>query len=337
MFKLFRIPLLVNGVALLISYFIWGLPAAITVAILTVLEISFSFDNAVVNAKILGRMNEYWQRIFLTIGVLIAVFGMRLLFPLIVVALAAHMSPLAALHLALQHPDEYAKHLTYAHPAIAAFGGTFLAMLFLDWLQEEREIQWLTPIENTLFKLGRVENISVIIMAVVLAIISFTLGHSVMVLTSGILGLATYLAVNSLSSFFDKDTVAQVAKAGLATFLYLEVLDASFSFDGVVGAFAVTSNIFLIAIGLGIGAAYIRGLTVYLVRKGTLSEYVYLEHGAHWAIGILAALLLLTIKFDISDIITGLIGVAFIGTAFINSIIVKKRGDNAQVISATER
>lgn len=295
-----------------------GVSPLLTVLILGILEISFSFDNAVVNAKILTRMNEKWQRLFLTVGILIAVFGMRLIFPLVVVALAAHMSPVGALLLAINHSHEYARHLTLAHPAIAAFGGTFLMMLFLDWLFDEREIRWLKGLEGRLATLGKLTNASVILMVVVL-FLSSLLGHTAMVLTSGLLGLATYLIINSLDSFFNEDIVA-AAKSGLATFLYLEVLDASFSFDGVVGAFAVTSNIFLIALGLGIGAMYIRGLTVYLVRKGTLAEYIYLEHGAHWAIGVLAALLLLTIKFDIPDVITGLTGIAFIGASFISSL-----------------
>jgi hypothetical protein len=109
--------------------------------------------------------------------------------------------------------------------------------------------------------------------------------------------------------------------------LYLEVLDASFSFDGVVGAFAITDMIFVIALGLGIGACYIRALTVYLVRKGTLAEYVYLEGGAHWAIGSLAVLLFVTIRVDIPDVITGLIGVGFIGAALISSIVRNRRED----------
>jgi hypothetical protein len=92
-----------------------------------------------------------------------------------------------------------------------------------------------------------------------------------------------------------------------------------------VGAFAVTNNIFLIAIGLGIGAMFIRGMTVYLTNKGTLNDYRYLEHGAHWAIGSLAVLLLVTIKFEISDIITGLIGIVFISLAFVNSVAYNKK------------
>lgn len=324
MFKLFRVPLILTIVALVLTFSISGITAAITVAILGLLEMSFSFDNAIVNAKILGRMNAHWQKVFLTVGVVIAVFGMRLLFPLVIVAIAAHMNPLAALSLAITNPSTYAHHIADAHPAIAAFGGMFLLMLFLDWLLEEKETFWL-KYESSLYKMGRVENVSVIISSTVLVIASFVLGHTPMVLMAGLMGLILYLLVNSIDTFFNEDSVAKIAKAGLATFLYLEVLDASFSFDGVVGAFAVTNNIFLIAIGLGIGAMFIRGMTVYLTNKGTLSEYRYLEHGAHWAIGVLAILLIATIKFDISDIITGLIGVAFIGTALVSSINANRR------------
>ena len=108
-------------------------------------------------------------------------------------------------------------------------------------------------------------------------------------------------------------------------FLYLEVLDASFSFDGVIGAFAITNHIFEMALGLGIGAMYIRSLTVYLVRQGTLDDYVYLEHGAHYAIGALAVILLVTIKYAINEVITGLVGLVLIGASFWSSVRRNKR------------
>lgn len=320
MFRLFRIPLAISALAVLLTFLFGGLTAAITVIILSILEISFSFDNAIVNAKILGRMTPKWQKLFLTVGILIAVFGMRLVFPLIIVALAAHMNPLAALHLAITDPAKYAHYIHGAHPAIAAFGGTFLLMLFLDWLFEERDIHWLRPIERSLQKLGKVENMSVIVMTTILLIASNVFAHAQTTLLAGLLGLIIYLLVSSIDGFFDDSKVVGMAKAGLGTFLYLEVLDASFSFDGVVGAFAVTNNIFYIAIGLGVGAMFIRGLTVYLTNKGTLNDYRYLEHGAHWAIGILAILLLLTIQYDISDILTGLVGIIFIASSFLSSI-----------------
>jgi hypothetical protein len=321
--KAFRIPLIINVIVLVCAFLLGGLNAAITVLILTVLEVSFSFDNAVVNAKVLTRMNEKWQKLFLTVGILIAVFGMRLVFPLVVVALATHVGPFAALSLAINDPAQYAHYLHLAHPTIAAFGGVFLGMLFLNWLLEERDVHWL-PLEATFARLGKLNNISVVIMLTVLMIAANTLGHSGTVLFAGIAGLGVYLLVSSLDSVVDEDT-AIAMKAGFGTFLYLELLDASFSFDGVIGAFAITSNIFYIAAGLGIGAMYIRSMTVQLVRAKTLEEFRYLEHGAHWAIGVLAAFMILSIKFSIPDVVTGLIGVLLIGAAFAHSVIINKK------------
>jgi uncharacterized protein len=353
---LFRLPIAVTIIGIAAAGFIGGAQIAGIVAILAILEISLSFDNAVVNATVLQRMNPYWQRIFLTVGILIAVFGMRLLFPLIVVTIAGHISPISALNLALNHPHVYAVKLTQAHPAIGAFGGIFLLMIFLDFLFEDQEIKWLVPVERQLAKIGKLDQSSVIIalLFLIIAATTFARQDAIKVLLSGAAGLATYLAVSSLSSLFEADEDEVLGKAedsdsterggedaadggpqvrmprnlarlGLFTFLYLEVLDASFSFDGVVGAFAITDKIFVIALGLGIGACYIRALTVYLVRKGTLAEYVYLEHGAHWAIGALAVLLFITIRLNVPDLVTGLIGVGFIGAALVSSIARNRR------------
>jgi hypothetical protein len=321
MLSFFRVPILVSVLLVITSGIIWGPAAALTVTILAVLELSLSFDNAIVNAKILERMSPKWQRIFLTIGVLIAVFGMRLVFPLLIVGITAHLTPGAALHLAIDNPKEYSKHLTEAHPSIAAFGGVFLAMVSLDWLLEKRKVRWL-GVEQRIHKLGEtLPSINILTTLGLLILFSFIFPqHAHEVLFAGVLGLMTYLLVSSLDNFFDAPTASMAARAGLGTFLYLEVLDASFSFDGVIGAFAITSNIFLIAIGLGIGALFIRGLTVILVRKKTLQEYIYLEHGAHWAIGVLALCLLISIGYKLPELVTGLTGIAFIAIALVQSI-----------------
>ena len=346
MLTLFRLPLLATVVGIAITAIFFGATDASVVAILIVLEVSLSFDNAVVNATVLKRMSEKWQRIFLTVGIVIAVFGMRLIFPIVIVAVAGSISPVHAIDLAINHSGEYADKLRSAHPAIAAFGGTFLLMIFLDFVFEEREITWLSWIERPLARIGRLDQLSAVI-ALVLLIVSaatFAHPHAYQVLISGAAGLATYIGVASLSSLFEADEEpgedlaeeaaadplavklpGAVARAGLFTFLYLEVLDASFSFDGVVGAFAITDKIFIIALGLGIGAAYIRGLTVFLVRKGTLDDYVHLEHGAHWAIGALAVLLFVSIKHEVPEVVTGLIGIGFIGAALGTSILRNRR------------
>ncbi len=372
--RIFGWSLAVTAVGVALAGVLGGPQTAAVVAILAVLEISLSFDNAVINATILRRMNEFWQRIFLTVGVLIAVFGMRLLFPIVIVGLTAHLGPLEVFDLALNNPDEYATRLHDAHPAIAAFGGIFLFMIFLDFMFDpERDIQWLRWIEEPLRRAGHLDVLSVVVGLVSLLVVAqaFSGDATQQVLTAGVAGAATYLGVRGLGEFFearglgaedddvDADGAAADAadavgtapagaasaavgstrgsnalvlasgKAAFFLFLYLEVLDASFSFDGVVGAFAITQKIFVIAAGLGIGAMYIRSLTVYLVRKGTLQEYVYLEHGAHYAIGALAVILAVSIENEVPEVITGLVGVGFIGVALVSSLLRRGREQRA--------
>lgn len=343
--KTFGWSLLVTAVALLATLLLGGVGPFTIVAILIVLEVSLSFDNAVVNAKILVRMSPFWQRMFLTVGVLIAVFGMRLIFPLLLVTLTAHLNPVEVVRLAVDGgtgPGTYAQYIHDAHPAIAGFGGMFLGMLFLDWLFEDRDIHWLDWLERPLRRIGALDKVSVVVAGIALVVAALALAgdKSSQVMVSGLLGIVTYLLVSGLGALFEQGTdsedlaeensgPSEVAKAGgkagFFLFLYLEVLDASFSFDGVVGAFAITQDIFIIAIGLGVGAFWIRSLTVYLVHKGTLDDYIYLEHGAHWAIGALAVLLLATIRYEVPEVVTGLIGVGFIGASFIHSVIRNKQ------------
>ncbi len=165
----------VTAVGLLLAFLYGGTTGLAVAAILIVLEISVSFDNAVVNATVLGELSAFWQKLFLTVGVLIAVFGMRLAFPLIIVGITAHLSPAEAVHLALEkgsvhEPGSYANLLHEAHPAIAAFGGMFLLMLFLDFIFEEREITWLSWLERPLARIGKLDQLSVVVASVLLLV-----------------------------------------------------------------------------------------------------------------------------------------------------------------------
>jgi uncharacterized protein len=349
-------------VATLVGALILGGPAAFAlVAILCVLEISLSFDNAVVNATVLERMNEFWRRLFLTVGILIAVFGMRLVFPLLLVGITAKLNPVEVIQLALEggsihEPGTYAALLHDAHPMIASFGGAFLLMLFLSFILEDRPVTWLSWLEKPLGRIGRLDQIAIVVALGVLVLVAqFLAAEPITVMIAGCLGIILYVLVNALGELFEAQGVADddegeragihgdainvqaslngtaprklaAGKAAFFLFLYLEVLDASFSFDGVIGAFAITQDIFIIAAGLGVGAMYIRSMTVYLVKKGTLNEYVYLEHGAHWAIGALAVILLISVRYEVPEVVTGLIGVAFILAAFISSVLRNRRG-----------
>jgi len=346
LFKAFRGSIALTVIGLALAFWYAGTTGLAIAAILIVLEISLSFDNAVVNATILRKMSLFWQRLFLTVGILIAVVGMRMVFPLLIVGVTANLNPAEAIRLALEKgdphtPGTYGYLMADAHPSIAAFGGMFLLMLFLSFIFEERDVHWLAWLERPLARVGRLEQLPVVVSLVALAIAGYGFAAEDKigtVLLSGILGVVAYVSVNSLGKLFAQDfgernsgeagkrganaqLAAQTGKAAFFSFLYLELIDASFSFDGVIGAFALTSDPIIIAIGLGIGALFVRSMTVYLVRQGTLQQYVFLEHGAHWAIGALAVLLLVSIKTEVPELITGLIGVGFILAAFATSVV----------------
>jgi hypothetical protein len=346
--RVFAPSFIVATLALIVATVYAGPDGLVLAAVLGVLEVSLSFDNAVVNAGVLQRMSQFWQRMFLSVGILVAVFGMRLLFPLIIVGISAHLDPIQALNLALHPPaggahyfpdgsPSYETLLNDANPKIAAFGGMFLLLLFLNFVCAEREISWLSWLERPMARLGRFAMFPVVVSLIVLVVVAGAVApdeKADVVMVAGALGIATYLLVDGLGAHFDNQqqsgqpsrAVVVTGRAAFFGFLYLEVLDASFSFDGVIGSFAITSDPIIIALGLGlIGAMFVRSITVYLVRKGTLEDYVYLEHGAHWAIGALAVLLLWSTGHSINEITTGLIGVAIIGVAFLSSVAYNRR------------
>ena len=342
MIRQFGPAMVITAVALVLALVLGGPTDLAVVAILGVLEISLSFDNAVVNAKVLTRMHPLWQKLFLTIGIVIAVFGMRLVLPIFIVSLTAHLSLSDVVNLAINDATKYGQELDNAKQAIYAFGGTFLFMIFLDFvLDVERDVFWLAPVEKALVRIGKLDQLSVVIALGGILVMSRITPHDkqLTVFVAGLIGLAAYLVVNSLDNLFEESMddgedqgaapatkmTGAVFRAGIFTFLYLEVLDASFSFDGVIGAFAISNRVLVIALGLGVGAFWIRSLTLYLVRKGTLSEYVYLDHGAHWAIGVLAVIMIAQVRYQVPEVVTGLTGVGFIGLALVSSIAERRR------------
>ena len=332
--KHFRFSIIFSIICLAISAY-WGFThgpqaglmamfkvLAIT-AILAVMEVSLSFDNAVVNASVLKHWNQFWRTLFLTVGIIVAVFGMRLIFPLLIVGVTADMSMIEVAKLALNDPTTYSEKLMAHHAEIAAFGGMFLLLVFLNFLfDDEKDEHWFHWLESRLADLGNIQAISVFISLVVLLILASYIPDTsrLVVMMAGVWGIVVYEQSNGATA------TGTIVKGGIGGFLYLEVLDASFSFDGVIGAFAITSDVVIIMLGLAIGAMFVRSMTIYLVEKGTLDAYVYLEHGAHYAIGALALIMLASgTGLHIPEVITGLVGVAFIVWAVISSISYSKK------------
>jgi hypothetical protein len=308
-------------VGLIIAYYLGGIVGVYIAGLLALLEVSLSFDNAVVNAKILQTMDRVWQKRFITWGMVIAVFGMRFLFPIFIVMIVGGMGLFETLDIALNNPQEYHHILKNNEKLIFAFGGAFLFMVFFDFFFEEKEIKWIKLIEDNRFtnSLSKVTNIG-LIFATIIGIILTYQTKSYEIAIAFYMGMLIHSLLVSVDDLFDSEAI----KNGLVGFIYLEVLDASFSFDGVIGSFAISQNIFLIMVGLGIGAMFVRSLTLFLVEKGTLSEYRYLEHGAHYAIVVLATIMLLKIFFEISEEVTGTLGIVLIGVAFWHSYLVKR-------------
>ena len=312
----------IMALGLIAAYYLGGMAAIYITFLLIILEISLSFDNAVVNAKVLETMEPVWQKRFIIFGIPIAVFGMRLVFPLAIVSIVTGMGMFETLQVAMNQPGEYEKVLKSTESTIFAFGGAFLLMVFLDFFFEERDIKWVTFVEGSRFmeKASSVNNIELITAIMV----GIALGHITQdfgVVLAFMYGVLLHSLLGMLDHFLSSETV----RSGIAGFVYLEVLDASFSFDGVIGAFALTSNIFIIMIGLGVGAMFVRSMTIYFVEHKTLSHFRYLEHGAHYAIGILAFIMLMKITTHISEAVTGTIGIGLIAIAFIHSVLENRR------------
>ena len=334
-----RIFFISGSITLILLGGVWaqlGFVAFMTAVILTVVELTFSFDNAIINARVLQRMSPFWQQMFMTIGILIAVFGMRIVFPIAMVMLAAGLGWSEVINLALNDPHKYADILDDSHPSMASFGGMFLLMLGLTFFfDHNRKVFWLRAVEKPLQKVGRWWMATAVSL---LVIISLTLHpsneHPQQTITAGLFGIVTYIIIHGLADLLARRqekqfehgaAVVQTGLAGFMSFMYLEVLDASFSLDGVIGAFAITQNVILIAIGLGIGALWVRSLTLFMVRRRTLNKYRYLDHGAHYTIAMLAAFLLSGLFIHLSEFVPGLAGIAIIGLAIASSIRSKKK------------
>ena len=332
----------------LIFAFLWGehvlkgsgLICIFIALVLGILEVSLSFDNAVVNATKLKTMTPKWRHRFLTWGIAIAVFGMRFIFPLLVVSIFAHISIIKVLDIALHNAHLYAHYLHQTHATIVTFGGTFLMMLFLGFfLNPKKEIDWLKPIEKLLKKAPESKILDTLIVLAILDIVQMFQPAPIRlsVIISGVAGILTFLGIDTISKKLEEfeekqnkklhcsNSVKPIACTGLISFLYLELIDASFSLDGVLGAFALSHDIIIITIGLAIGAVFVRSLTIMFVEKETLEEFIYLEHGAHWAIGILATLMFISTVKSVPEVVTGLSGLFLIVASLISSINYKKK------------
>lgn len=336
----FKWSFLFTAIAVVLAFLHGGTAAVISASILIVVEIFVSFDNAIVNSKILKGMSEFWVKIFLSVGIIIAVFGVRFLLPVVLVSATTGLNMINVVKLAFENGDPsvegtYGYYVADAHPQLASVAGVFLLMLFLNWLFNEKDHHWIPVIEKLGSKLNKFQGLSsAIAIGVLLVYANINKEHTVDVLVSGLIGLGSYLLIHGLGELFAPDdedepnvvggVIQKTGKAGFIAFMYLEFIDASFSMDSLGAGLAITSDIVILMIGLGVGALYVRSMTVYLVKAKTLDAFRYIESGAMWAIGVLAFILFYTINHHVSEFFTGGVGVTIIVASAVHSVIANK-------------
>lgn len=321
---------------LLITLTVWvaigwqmGLAAFLLAVILSILEITLSADNAVVNSRVLVRMSRLWRLLFLTVGIFVAVFLVRFALPIFMVAIMTPLSSGEVLQLAISDAETYGKHLHSIAPAINAFGGMFLLLVALFFFMErDRAHLWIHPVELVLQRLAKIPYVKYIIafMAFIPVFYITDPADRDTVFGALVAGALVYFVLHSITLTMARinkknELKKQVGWAAFVSFMYLEVLDASFSLDGVVGAFALTNNIVIIMAGLGIGALWVRTMTLYMVKHQTLTTYRYLESGAHWAIACLAFIMFMKLAhIELPELVVGTVGLVFIGLSMVSSI-----------------
>ncbi len=323
--KAFAAPAIFTLFAL-IAVYAWGGSWALgTAMLLVVLEVTLSFDNAVVNAKVLTQLSEKWQRRFLTWGILFSVVITRAILPLLIVAVSTGASVFVIGRIALSDPAHYGTLLQSAHYIIYSFGGIFLTLVGLRYFfDKEKEVHWLQSIEKRLASLGEIEAVEIGIALMILFIIAALIPEQrAVILFSGLAGVILFVLLQGIISAFGAKSL-QMHHTGFVLFAYLNILDSAFSLDSVVGAFALSTQLPVIIAGLASGAYFVRSLTLYMVRNRVLDGLIYIEHGAHWAIIGLAGSMLASMFVDFPEPITGSIGLILVTLAYISSMRLQK-------------
>ena len=299
-----------------------GLVTGILVACsLGVTETSMSMDNSIVNAPLVRDLTPFWKKNYLLFGMPVAVIGMRFCIPVVFVGLASGLGFYGALHLAFSDPTAYSEHLSNSKFLIVGFGSTFLALLGSDFFFDaEKETHWVF-LEKYFSKLGNIPGIKYMVSGVIALVggflVSTDIGMYVKYELAALIGIVSFIFIKAIGHFAEK--LNRPGIGGLVKFIQIEIIDASFSFDGVISAFAITSDIIQIAIGLGIGAVWVRTFTKMMSESKEFAELPYLGSGAFWNVTALIPLMIIGVRYDVPEWIPGLAAVLIIGKSYYDS------------------
>ena len=323
----FRFALIFTFVGLMLSG-VWGFTHGVNAGLemmlkmlcatlfLAFLEVSLSVNNVVINTSVLKQWDQHWRKIYLTLGVLVAALILRLILPVFIVAFATDMSLTKVVNLAINNPLEYAYRLRIHYVEIAAFCGMLLFMVFLNFVFIQiKHFNWVKRFEDITSEIGSLEILKLILGICLIFIITSLIpeNHQSQIIKVSLMGVFTYYVVRLLGLFLSKKSLSNaengLIKTGVSAFLFLEILDASQSVSSVFGAFAITTDIVVILIGLTIGAVFARSLTIYLLENDSIISFKYLDLAANYVVGLLAAsMLLAVVDLHIPQLMTAIIG-----------------------------
>ena len=287
---------------------------------LILFETVSSIDNAVINAQVLSTMSERARRWFLLWGLLIAVFLLRGLLPFAIVWITnPSLGPVGVVTAAFSSDPRIQEAVAISAPILLIGGGTFLIFLFFHWL-------FLEPKKFGLRGERFIQSLGVwfyaIVSIILAAIVWFALAVNPFMAFGAVVGSTAFFITHGFKENAQQAersllTKSQ-ARSDLSKILYLEVIDATFSIDGVVGAFAFTLFVPLILLGNGIGAFVVREITIHSIEK--IQKYVYLKNGAMYSILFLGVIMILnSFGFHIPEWLTPVITARVVGYFFIKS------------------
>jgi hypothetical protein len=284
----------------------------LTIAGLCLFETITSIDNAIINAEVLSTMSQKARRWFLIWGLLFAVFVIRGALPwLIVWASAPSLGPVGAFTATFSSNPAVVAAIDQAAPILLVGGGTFLIFLFLHWIfLEEKEY----GICGEHYIATKGVWFFAVVSIFLAGIVWLAIGKNPMIAFGAVVGSSAFFIVHGFRQNAEEHERKMVSGdiSDISKIFYLEIIDATFSIDGVMGAFAFTMAVPLIIIGNGIGALIVRELTVKNVD--TIRNYRYLKNGAMYSILVLGIIMILDgfgaqIPEYVSPIITfGIVG-----------------------------
>jgi len=259
---------------------------------LILFEVISSVDNAIVNVNILKTVPEKFRKFFLVWGLLLAVFVMRGVLPFVIVWLANASLPFSEVfNLVFSDPALMEKALEHSKPLLLLGGGVYLFFVFLAWLfLEEKKYAFL--VEGFIHRQG--VWFYAISSIFITAVIYFSITVNPFLALAASVGATAFFMTDGFRKNAEEAEKKLEKKGNMSAWsklIYLEVLDASFSIDGVIGAFAFTMSVPLILIGNGIGALVVREVTVR--GMNIISKFAYLKNGAMYSIGMLGGLMVL--------------------------------------------